>query len=709
MRHLACGVLAVAAALGLATVARAAPTGFETPVVVDPIHAAGEPSVGDDALGRVFASGPTGTGTQRSVWWGSVDGGHTFRVITPAVPPTAIQSFEDPPGGGDTDLAFDHTGKQYFSDLYALICLRNATTADGGATVQQSFYPGGCGGKFGADRQWLAVFDPPGGRSGSPYAGPQPLIYEEFNDLVNGAQWVKSTDGLNFTGAEQAGVAGFNTTGAPFGADGYPAIDQQTGDVFQAAGQQQPDGSYDLLLNIGTPNAAGDLAFLDDGAPGDQSRLIHIADHLPASTDVLFTVLSLDRARNLHVAYVLDDPDGSRPTQRQVFASAASAASGWRTWTTPVRVSDGSTATGDAVNVFPWIQAGAAGRADAVWYGSDKAADPSTKAGQAWNVFMAQVVYPTDATGAVTGAAPSVSLVKVSPHPAHYQDICLEGSGCITSQGNRNLADFFQVKMARDGAAQVIYDDTSNGLSQPGFTPGNLELVDHAGAPLVTLARQSSGTGLLGTAVHGPSNAPTSGLSDSAGDALYPVIGGTNVPGLDLLGTSLSLKNGVLRVTTKVVDAKHPATTAARIAGTQYLQYVTRWQMGDTLYYAAVQHTSAGSPTFYAGRTQSVDLCSISACDPHVLTYPEPGLGGSQETGNISCPATPSASSPCTLAITVNAADVGNPGKARSRLEEVGTYAFASSHEQGLTTNPQAEADNVPLEVDGLCCFDFNP
>jgi hypothetical protein len=40
-------------------------------------------------------------------------------------------------------------------------------------------------------------------------------------------------------------------------------------------------------------------------------------------------------------------------------------------------------------------------------------------------------------------------------------------------------------------------------------------------------------------------------------------------------------------------------------------------------------------------------------------------------------------------------------------LEEVGAYAFAASHEQGLTTNAQAEADNVPLEIDGACCYNF--
>jgi len=65
----------------------------------------------------------------------------------------------------------------------------------------------------------------------------------------------------------------------------------------------------------------------------------------------------------------------------------------------------------------------------------------------------------------------------------HYNDICLAGSGCIASQGNRNLADFFAVTIDHTGAAEIVYDDTSNGLAQPGFTPT-------ATRPWTTLARE---------------------------------------------------------------------------------------------------------------------------------------------------------------------------------------------------------------------------
>jgi hypothetical protein len=177
---------------------------------------------------------------------------------------------------------------------------------------------------------------------------------------------------------------------------------------------------------------------------------------------------------------------------------------------------------------------------------------------------------------------------------------------------------------------------------------------------------------------------------------------------MDIRGASLKLaSNGqTLTVTAKVADLSHPAATAAAIPGTQNLQYVTRWQMGNTIYYAAMSNNALNQPSFYAGKAQSVDLCSVSACDPHVITYPESGLGGTAESGSIACPASPSATNPCILTIRVAAADVGSPA-ATSLLEETGSYAFAASHPQGTTTNLQAEADNVPLEIDGACCFNF--
>src|SRR5438309_6707355 len=89
-----------------------------------------------------------------------------------------------------------------------------------------------------------------------------------------------------------------------------------------------------------------------------------------------------------------------------------------------------------------------------------------------------------------------VEQIKVTRHPMHYGTICLAGTGCIAQQGNRNLADFFEVGIdPRDGALAIVYDDTSNELVQtiPGTDmplPSPIEgIVDHRGAPVVTLVR----------------------------------------------------------------------------------------------------------------------------------------------------------------------------------------------------------------------------
>jgi hypothetical protein len=148
------------------------------------------------------------------------------------------------------------------------------------------------------------------------------------------------------------------------------------------------------------------------------------------------------------------------------------------------------------------------------------------------------------------------------------------------------------------------------------------------------------------------------------------------------------------------------------------LQYITRWQMGDVIYYAGMADNPSGQGRqFYAGQAQSIDLCSVSGCTPHVQIYPEGVVSsptstvvlGHPETGQVNCPSPgpPTPTNPCTITISVKTADVGTPG-ANSLLEEVGAYSFAAAHPQAELTNAQAQIDNTPLEIDGVCCYNFN-
>lgn len=720
------GVVAMPNATPLLASAATPSIGFEVPRVADPIHTYGEPDIAVDPTtdNNVAVSGPTGTGTQRSVWQSSVDAGHTFRNVARCPDCTSLSNLLPigplaAPGGGDTEIAFDRSGKQYFADLYALAqqhVATRTTNSSGNENVQEGLVSTL---QAGSDRQWMAVYDPPPGTSNlTGHNLPKPLVYLVYNNLAgpgpnSGQEWTKSTTG--------AGVSPYSHANAdcsvlaeavcsPFGGDGYPAIDQETGKVFEAAACGPPSCAVQgLYLNIGTPvDDAGNLHFLDYAAAGtDFSKLVKIAATPTGSADTLFSVLSMDRGRNLHVAWAVSS---DIPANRQVFVSAAppdgpGCTNCWTRWTTPVQVS----APPSLVNIFPWIQAGAAGYSDAVWYGSDKNADPSMKAGQAWNVFMAQVKFPVDRLGHVTGPPPAAQVVqvKVSPHPMKYNDICLLGSGCVTAVGNRNLADFFEIKMDSTGAPEIVYDDLSNGLCQ--LCPGGVEINSHKGAPVVTIARQSSGIGLLGTPVSGPSNAPVSGLSDPSGDARNPLFGNTsnNVPGLDILHSGLQSGGTTLTVTMDVGgNVKDPATVASQ-AGcpTCQLQYVTRWQMGNILYYAMMETDPVNGPQYFAGQATDIDDCSVSACDPHMLIYPDV-VGGTPEPGTTTCPASPGPTSPCTFSIKVSVADVGNPHNG-SLLEEVAGYAFTSTVPQSLITQAIERADSGAREVDGVCCYNF--
>src|SRR3954447_23992450 len=173
------------------------PITFRVPRIVDPIHVYGEPNMIVNPNGTVHASGPQGTGVQRSIWNISVDGGDSYRLeqatqcpdpcpSNPAYSTTGLLPSKSDlgPGGGDTELAADHAGHVYYNDLYALACFSASYTADDGKTIKSS--PAGCS-HPGGDREWMALFDPkPSDNTISPYTGKVPLLYMEYADQTAG-------------------------------------------------------------------------------------------------------------------------------------------------------------------------------------------------------------------------------------------------------------------------------------------------------------------------------------------------------------------------------------------------------------------------------------------------------------------------------------------------------------------------------------------
>src|SRR4029077_19904237 len=89
-------------------------------------------------------------------------------------------------------------------------------------------------------------------------------------------------------------------------------------------------------------------------------------------------------------------------------------------------------------------------------------------------------------------------------------------------------------------------------------------------------------------------------------------------------------------------------------------------------------------PVFFDGRVQTVDLCSVWACDPHVTVYPGPTvapLSSHMTTGRIvngSAATRGHAATRGAIVIDVPAGDVGSP-RAGDHLDSVGAYSLVSS------------------------------
>lgn len=649
-----------------------APT-FGVPRVVDPIHVYGEPDIAvNPKTGAVHVSGPQGTGTQRSIWNISVDNGDSYRGVQ-NVPVATVPSAGVPtksaiaPGGGDTEIVFDRAGKAYFTDLYALECFASLTTADDGATTPPANLHA-CPSDT-ADRQWQAVFDPaPADATTSPYAGTKPLIYLAYAGS-GGVPIGSSTDGLDFS--HLAGTA-------PSSVDGTPVVDQHTGKFLMPVG----GGTGGLRLAVGVPNAAGDLAFHFQQIGGG------------SQAGVLFPILTQDTARNLYLVYVRSNGVG----QYQTFYTWAAPGPNdeWANWAAPRQISAPPANT----NVFPWAQAGGPGILDVAWYGTDQtmaqlgSSGPSARKGQTWDLFFNQVT-------SADSDLPVSHQVKASPHPIHYNDICLQGTGCITGQGNRNMADFFKVTIGGDGRARIVYDDTSNGLVQGVQDTA----ADHQGAALVSVVTQNTGLNSLTGQPLAPMETTDAvpGITDPKGDALIKPLGGTNVPGADLQSVHMAV-DGANLVITATTDGL--LSEAAAAGAVPFAELVVRWQLGNTLYHAGVEMTAAPveqAAVFWAGKTKSVDLCSVSGCKPNYLVYnmpPQPDT--SLATGTVA-----TAGGRTTYTIRVPLSAVGNP-TADSLYEEVMGFVTVSPVSYAKPQdNASAFADEVPLQIEGTKTFNF--
>ena len=124
----------------------------------------------------------------------------------------------------------------------------------------------------------------------------------------------------------------------------------------------------------------------------------------------------------------------------------AHSSDGGTTFSEKVRVNDNATYK---TNLFPWLEAGSAGRVCVVWYGTTSLVNDDSAD---WVVLYSQTL---DAMA----SNPTFRQQVVSDHVIHGSNI---STGGLTGSANRNLIDYFQVALDPQGAAVIAFTDDHN-------------------------------------------------------------------------------------------------------------------------------------------------------------------------------------------------------------------------------------------------------
>jgi len=723
------GAAAVGALVALAvpapqTAAAGSPFAMGVPTVVDPIRGVGEPDIAVLNSNSPFISGPAGSSTQTSFFWGSRDGGQSFFLRGPHNGHWICPAL----GGGDSLNVVDHKSNDiYVVDQESLLDLGLGRIDGRTGAVSSSCLnsPG-----ITADRPFLAVVNgaatpevkADGGKTIT-YLSWQcnacgglntntleqvPALLQSGNTPGGGLAFGWTDDGVTYHAAEP-GVMGSTGTPVdkitnsaqsasvvnPYNWHGNMVADPVTGDVFTAvscSGGSCPNLKTDneFGVAVGTPATAPDPSNIGQfGKLYYQTAADKMADGTPIPTaGDLFPVVAMDSARTLYEAWIQGDGSGSgaiKPSDWHLYyvysTCVASDQCSHTHWSKPVQVDHGGQT---AASTFGWMAAGDKGKLGFVWLGTSTREHPSAKNNdKVWYPFTA---ITTDGDT----PHPDFHQQRLGVYPNHLSDICLHGTTCAvpdTSQmslPNRNMADFISADIGPDGALQVTWADDANNLST---LPTSLL----PGLPMTMYARQVSGPRLVGSGDIGDSRfavAARTTTADLVGDALYPVdpasagTSASDVPQLDITGASTSFDGTNLHVH---IGVRSLASLASPDSSDQTnVWWLAAWKFGNHLYFAKAQSNAGGAPTFAAGTPGSYDRPGICACTvPTLVDY----SGGSSVTGTKTADG---------WDISVPASLVGSP----TMGSQLGNFAAYSMLDNGQPLIVAPVVSNIPTIVD---------
>ncbi|MBC8122453.1 MAG: hypothetical protein H7Y22_11515, partial [Gemmatimonadaceae bacterium] len=418
----------------------------------------GEPSLRTDFAGNTYAAGIRGVPAGIDLWYFDLKpSSSTFdpkmRVPVYRGQPDGLEGLDTldvgADGGGDVDLAVGFANGTSGNPTLAYSSLVAANISTGNSTdLGQTFnlnplgnLPGGVPGD---DRQWLE------------FVGPN-TVYLFYRTLAPAVTMIQRSDDGGFTYGPTASAGTLGQAGSidVDKADGTVYISGSTGQVAVGIPPIDPltgkpsttlaPVTYTTYTAATDPNGVDHIFFVvkvaDDAGTGKGKN------GKPYGT--VYVCYSNDKS--IFIAHSLDKG---------------------KTWSKPVRVSDGS----DTVtSVLPWFETGPVfGSVGVVWYGTTA----STNSDAAnWNVFYTQTFNATANT-------PTFRQAKASDHIVHGSNI---SEGGTLGNANRNLLDYFQIAFDPQGAAVIAYTDDHN---------------DFDGHTFVT--RQTSGSSIKGSGIKVP-------------------------------------------------------------------------------------------------------------------------------------------------------------------------------------------------------------
>ncbi|HEY3183881.1 MAG TPA: hypothetical protein VGJ77_13655 [Gaiellaceae bacterium] len=540
---------------------------FASPTVIDPQRTEGEP-INFITGGEYWESGPWGTSTQQSFVHRSTDGGLEFHVVSPiGLRPDA------PPGGGDTDVVVDDQGFAYFSDLEALGNVGVSVSNDHGSTWRKSPISNP---EVVEDRQWMAV------DNGLTAAASDNTVFLTLRQVPAGSS-IYSTAGSTGAGDATGGLAYVPASALPLPVSSGSPCGQLRFDPTRR-NLYLPCGEQDHITIA--------VAHVD---PGQRTNLLFHAVKTPTSpvgNDVseIFPWLAIDGAGNLYVIWIAGGAGGDN----QVYYSASTDSG--VTWTTPVRIS----APPAYSNTFPTAVAGAAGHLVVAWYGQQTTVDSDDM--PSWfNDPKGATAFPWFGYVAVlegaNGLKPTIAMQRFTVKPMHYGQICNAGTTCAATNGDRTMADFFNVNLDGSGRIRIVFNDTSS---------------QYHGAHLFELRQ-----------VAGRSAVPRSPMADPTNDAQWPHYGlgapGPNQAQLDFTNLAVSQPTKtMLRVQMTVVDGSRLAPPPGKTEAVWLTRFLakslgTSGEEAYRIFYVGMR-SSGGAPSFFTGSGDADTVVPGNGC-----------------------------------------------------------------------------------------------